>query len=314
MCRDTFFEERDEDNAIEPFAVINHVNDEYWLNYRTVGDVNRNMIFSYRWGDIGTFTRKYSAYGTVHNPFEGTITGASKLWFLAGDDQGRVLLHASTNKNEGLLNGRKGFWGVRGRMTGLTRTLRHDGKHLIASLDFFTIADEGKFVFISKNDLTYDVRTITQFISPTHVVTDIVDVSEPFNGGIFDEYLENGILDGLEAFVTDDGAGQEEDEIEMEAITPIMGSLDSGAPVTLEVFTAKNPSDERLGTKVKRVDRIIKNPRFNRVGMWHRGNYFQTRISVNNSLLDARFSSKIFRFRRLKASDGFIRTTRSQLL
>ena len=308
-CKDLFFDNVNEDIKDAAFSGINEADKEYWLGFASDNPKIAGMVFSYRWGDFRTFEKPYTSFGTVIPPFEGTIIGTNDRLFLTGDSEGTLAIYANTKKKAALLNRRRTFFGYGGRMSGPDRNLTHDGKFLISNKDFFLPDDVGKFVFTSVSELSFDVRVITEFISPTHVRTDTNEPSDAATGGVFEAYVPNGITDGYEGFVAERSAGGHFDEVDLERVVIVMGSRDAGADVTLEMFSAKNPSDEYLGTGSTLFKRTMKT-RENMVSMHFRKNFYKTRISVNDTLLDARVSEKIFRFKRLKGSNSIIRSRR----
>jgi hypothetical protein len=125
----------------------------------------------------------------------------------------------------------------------------------------------------------------------------------PWHGGVFEAFINTDLTDGYESFPAKNSKSDQEDEIEMYQLTILMGSKDRGAPLKVELFGAKNPSDEILLTEQPLFTRDILDPRKNTIPTFRRKNYFQVRISVKDSLLDARFLGKIYRYKRVIGSD-----------
>jgi hypothetical protein len=308
MCKELFFDNiLDKESA---FAADNKVSEEYWLRFDSEDPEINMLCYSYRWSSVSFSNRGYLAMANARKQIE-SIEGVSSDCFLTSDTSGRVLIYAATDEREPLLNNRRSFFGLGGRMNADVCFSREDVGGCIlaaASKDFFCEGDEGNYFFIEVGK-DYLVSKITKYYSSTHVELED-DIISPFvldhgpsqcRGGTFERYCIPVIEDGYEAFSSKQQA--EEDEIELYGLTVVMGSKDCGANILVELFGAKNPSDNILGTQQALMSREISNPRKNFIPMWYRKNYYKTRISVKNSLLDARFASKIYRVKRLTGSD-----------
>jgi len=303
LCKELFF-----DNVLDresAFAEINYVSEEYWLRFDSKREDINILMYSFRWDEASYSDYGYKAFTTARKETD-IVKGVSQDHFLASAPDGSMRIYAAMDEPEPLLNDRRSFFGRGGRLTGSTTfdNFYDTGVlYLRASKDFFQPDDEGRFVFVSKDESSYSVATITKYHSPLYVETDtmiLVD-GEEVSGGVFDSYSIPVITDGYDAFAAKGSA--EEDEIDMLGLTVIMGSKDRGAPVTVEMFAGKNPSDELLLTEKKLFERVIDNPRKNLIPMWFRNNYFQARISVINSLLDARLATKVYKIKRIIGSD-----------
>jgi hypothetical protein len=301
LCKDLFFQNiMDRESA---YAANNEVSEEYWLRFSSHREDINILMWSYRWDDVSYSDYGYTTFANVRTE-TNTILGESQDRFLCGTIDGAILIYGLSDEREPLFNDRYSFFGRRGRLTTTSITLVKEGDYIRASAPFFLSDDLGKYLYLSRDENHEAFTEITRVFSNTLIeVADMIATDEPLSGGVFEGFINTDITDGYEGFKARNSRSDQEDEIEMYQLTLLMGSKDRGAPMQVELFGAKNPSDEILLTEQPLFNRTIDDPRKNTIPTFRRKNYFQTRISVKNSLLDARFLGKIYRYKRVIGSD-----------
>jgi hypothetical protein len=304
-CKNIFFDNVNAENHDSVISGINPITQQYWLSWAS-GIKTKILAYSYRWDVCEEMSHEYTSFGAVYRQSEGRQFGRSETWFLCGKPDGSVMLYGRTNEKEAIFNNEKAIYYMGGKTA--DTLFDYNGDYVTASLDdFFDLDDVGGFLFI--ND---DFYTIIEFLTEKHVrIAETPDNFTGMKGGTFQSLLDNEIRDGLDGFSPvqrTGGSVGEEDEVEMKQIIINMSSGDKGAPVEFELFAAKNPNDVELGTVKSLFTRTIDNPRRNLIPCWYRNNYFQTRMSVIDSIKFAAWSTKVFKVRRLGGSDGIIRS------